>query len=205
MIGALLAVVGLLAGPPTFWVERDGLDLRATVDATSLADAALTRRLQSGLTTTLRLTLRLREYDDDDALAQRVFVAQARWDLWGEKLRVQLDGAPPTDYPSVEAFAEAFLKRVAVPLGARIPLDDTSYVLDVRVEVNPMTDETVARIRRWLLDPGRADGDPAGRTLFGTVVRLFENLKTGAAEQVLTAQAHPFRGDRLPLFGQEPR
>ena len=198
----LLLVVALLTPKPWFWVERGPAGIMVSADLTGLFDAALARRLTSGLTTTLTTRLALRQHDDPSIHGEWQQTARVRWDLWAETLVVQIAGAPPPprQYPSAQAFADELLKFRGIRIADDLPLDSTVYELHATLEVNPMTGEQLARTRRWLGDNQRSTGlDPQDRGLLGSFVRLFENFKPARAERTLRAKGRPFRGDRLPM------
>jgi hypothetical protein len=205
VIAALL--VALLATPatePWFWVERDGDGLRVTADLTPLFDAKEVRRLTSGLTTTLHLTLDIRDHDEGTVRGATWREARARWDLWDEVLYVELEDPTGTEarrYPSVDAFLNEFARFQTEPLAGSVERDPTIYDVRAVLEVNPLSVDDQARMRRWLAEPGAGPRlDPVSRTLFGSFVRLFDNLRPGAAERVLRAAGHPFRADRLQYY-----
>lgn len=203
-----LLLIGLLAGgEPGFWVERDGETLRLSVVLAGLFDAPLHRRLTSGLTTTLHLKVVVHEHASDDTRGVTWRMARARWDLWDETLTATLqtpDGAETRAFPTVEAFVAAFATFAAEPVATGVALDPTVYRVAVTLQVNPMTAERLAQARRWLtFDGAGSDPDLLSRSLFGSVLQLFDNLRAGEAERTLRAGGHPFRADRLPLH-REP-
>jgi hypothetical protein len=53
----------------------------------------------------------------------------------------------------------------------------------VIVELNPLSADTVQRIRRWL---SRSSGELSGDAFFGSFVSIFVSRKLGAAERALT-------------------
>ena len=201
MIALALAV--LLAAPPTVpWVERDGASLRLSADVTGLFDDDLRRRLRSGLSTTLRLRVELRDVDSDEIVGFSWRVARVRWDLWDERLTavIETPAQVRTDtYADLNRFATAFAVFDGVTIALGVAADQRVYRPRIQLEVNPVSAEQMARMRRWLSAPdGQAALDPFGSGLLGSFVRLFDNLKPGAAERVLTVDGVPARADRLP-------
>jgi hypothetical protein len=202
MILALAAAL-LMSPPtaPTFWIERGARAIIASADLRPLIDADLRRRLTSGLTTTLVLTLQLR--DEDNALIGGTLrVARARYDLWHEQVAVVLDGpngSRTETYASVNLFLRAFAQVRSTVIAPLVPRDARLYRLHARLEVNPLSDAQLARMRRWLAQSPDGTGlDPLRGTLLGSFVRFFDNLKPGVAERRIDAVAHPVRGDRMP-------
>lgn len=202
-IAARLLLVALCALPTRPWLERDGAALVISVDLAPMFDEALRARLTSGLTTTLRLRLELR--DTDDAIVGFGWrVAQVRWDLWDEALTAVIDtpaGPEAATYPSVDAFVAAFARLDRIPIAAGVPRDARVLRPVLRLEINPVSAEKLARMRRFLTSPEGTVIDPFGSGLLGSFVRLFDNLKPGSAERVSTLTGQPVRADRLPFVG----
>ena len=210
---ALLVLAGLLDAPQPPWVERDGARVRVTADlrpwfapAPVQADTPpLRTRLTSGLTTRLRFWLEIR--DRDGRLAgvalRRVRV---RWHLWDERFTTVIEdarGARTPAFKSLEALIDGIARFEHWPVEARLPTDASVYRVQAVLEVNPVTAEQAARMRRWLASPqAPARLDPLGGGLMGSFVRLFDNFKAGPVEARLALQGPPFRADRLPWFGR---
>ncbi len=203
----LVALLAAPAGQPWLWVEREGDTLRVTADLRGLLDEREARRLTSGLTTTLSLRLELREHDGGAIRGLSLRRARARWELWDEALQVELEtpgGTSARRYASIDEFANEFANLRAEPVGWGIAVDETIYEVRAVLEVNPLTLDQQAQMRRWLAEPGGGPRlDPVSRTLFGSFVRLFDNLRPGSAERVLRVAGHPFRADRLQYHKAE--
>jgi hypothetical protein len=209
MTGLLL--IGALLGSPTdpgLWLERDGNRIMLTAAAHNLADADVRRRLRSGLTTTLRMQIWLREFETGTVRGGWWSIARARWDLWDETLTVTiqtLSGERTQTYPDIDSFLRAFGELKRRTLARDVALNETLYQVHLRIEVNPLSADKLALMRRWLASPGTANFlDPMGSGLFGSFVRLFDNLKPGRAERVVESTGHPVRGDRLPFVRKAP-
>ena len=201
MIAALLTL--LLAVPAiTPWVERDGTSLLLSAPLERLFDEALQRRLRSGLTTTLRLQVWIEGHDDARIHGGTWRVARVRWDLWEEHLTAVIDtpdGSRAGRYDDVPGFARDFAHLTALPIARGVAQDETLYRVQIRMEINPLSDEQLARMRSWLVLPAAPSGlEPLGSGLLGSFVRFFDNLKPGVAERTVAVEGHPFRGDRLP-------
>ena len=209
MMGLLL-IGALLGGPadPGLWLERDGSRIMLTAAGQNLADDDVRRRLKSGLTTTLRLQVWLRELETGTVRGGWWSIARARWDLWDESLTVTIEtlsGERTETFQDVDTFLRAFAALRRRELAQDVALDDTLYQVHLRIEVNPLSADKLALMRRWLASPGTANFlDPMGSGLFGSFVRLFDNLKPGRAERAVESTGHPVRGDRLPFVREAP-
>ena len=74
------------AASASFWVEREGDTLRATVDLRPLCEADVRRRLGSGPSADLKLGLALREHGTEVVRGRIVRVASVRWDAFRDRL-----------------------------------------------------------------------------------------------------------------------
>ena len=202
MIVCLLALLLAAAPAITPWIERDGTSLVLSAPLDRLFDADLLRRLRSGLTTTLRLQVWIEGHDETTIYGATWRVARIRWDLWEEHLTAIIDtpeGSRTDRYDDVPAFARGFARLEGLPIARGVAQDDHLYRVRIRMEINPLSDEQLARMRSWLVLPGAPSAlDPMGSGLLGSFVRFFDNLKPGVAERTLVVEGHPFRGDRLP-------
>jgi len=65
------------------------------------------------------------------------------------------------------------------------------YMLAMEVELNPVSKETLAEVRRWL-SQGTGGGLDRGGAFFGSFVSVFVNPKIAAADRVLRIRSQPF-------------
>ena len=202
---SLLLLIWALAAPnPTFWAERDGTTLRCNADLRAMGDAALEEKLRSGLTTTLRLHIQLVHIESEEIRGQIVRRARARWDLWDEALYVELEqpggGVAQSRFTDAGDFLSELTAFKGSALAREIPITPAVYKIQAVLKINPLPEAQLAQTRRWMWANSEGGLDPLARGLFGSFVRLFENLKTGAAERTLKAEGAPFRADRLPFY-----
>lgn len=166
---------------------EDGV-ARVGAHASDLADAELVRALQRGLPQ--RLVTRVYAYRGAGGTPVAVGVRACRVTQhpWTRAYRVELQTAT-TDRTetlrTTEAVLEACLDLDALPIGrAR----DWSAARGERVwfavviELNPLSPDTVHRIRQWLAQPDGAG--VGGDAFFGSFVSLFVNRRIGEADRV---------------------
>ena len=162
---------------------------RVRADASDLADPALVRRLQSGLPQTL--VTRVYAYRGAAATPLAVGVRSCRitYDPWGLSYRVQIQTAASDrseTMSSIDRVVDACLDLDGLEVGR--PSDweaarGADVWFAVLFELNPLSPDTVHRIRRWL---SRPDGVGAsGDAFFGSFVSLFVNRRIGDAERIL--------------------
>ncbi len=152
-------------------------------------DAETRRKLASGLPQTL--VFRTYAYTSDVEVPVAVSARSCRvvYDLWEERYRVQIAderGDRTSSLTTVEEVVSQCLVAQRLPLGTSRdwePLHGRAVTFAVLVELNPLTADTVQRVRRWLARPqrGRVDSD----SFFGSFVSLFVNRGIGAAERTL--------------------
>jgi hypothetical protein len=65
------------------------------------------------------------------------------------------------------------------------------FVLGMVVELNPVSQQTLAEVRRWL-SLGTGGGLDHGGSFFGSFVSVFVNPKLPAADRVFRLRSQPF-------------
>jgi hypothetical protein len=87
---------------------------------------------------------------------------------------------------SIDRVVDACVHLDEMPIGTASDwtrASGASVWFGVVVELNPLSPETVHRLRRWLARPDGAGVD--GDAFFGSFVSLFVNRRIGDAERVL--------------------
>lgn len=166
---------------------RDGAP-EVAFSAMDLANHSVREKLSSGLLQTI--VMRVYAYREN---GQPITVAprscRVAYDLWEEVYRVQVQDSR-TDH--VESFGtiDAVLERCLIARHVRVgtaadygALAGDSIYFAVLLEVNPISPDTVHRLRRWLSRP--AGGGREGDAFFGSFVSLFVNRRIGSAERTL--------------------
>jgi hypothetical protein len=175
--------------------ERGGL-LTMTAGVPELVDAPLREKLRSGFTSTI--VLRAYLYREGQAGPLRVTARTylLSYDLWDEVylLRVHDPRGEMSLRTHLEAEALERLTRLeAFPLTTLDGLArGVRYFADVLVEVNPISPELLAQVRRWLAHPGGSERLSGGETFFGSFVSVFMNGQVSEAERVLQFRSQPF-------------
>jgi hypothetical protein len=163
---------------------------RISVSSSDLVTADVRRKLESGLPQTL--VTRIYAYPESGGSPIAVTPLQCRvaYDLWEEVFRVQVQtasGDRSESASTIEQVVRRCLVARDVPVGTTADYAarrGSRVYFAVLVELNPMSPDTVQRIRRWLARPngGRLDGD----AFFGSFVSMFVNRRIGAAERTLS-------------------
>ncbi len=74
---------------------------------------------------------------------------------------------------------------------ATVPRGRNHY-LGMVIELNPVSEETLAEMRRWLTRSAQATTIDPGSSVFGSFVTVFVNPKLPDADRVLRLRSQPF-------------
>ena len=174
------------------FVER-GEDLTVSANITKLFDSSAFGALNSGFLTTVEVQIWVYPRDSTEPIAYTRITRSVVYDMWDEVFTVK-----PCDSCKaikVKSPAEA-LKRLSTiddePVAklADIPYEDI-YYLAIRADLNPVSKETMAEVRRWL-SQGTGGGLDRGSVFFGNFVSVFVNPKIAEADRVLRVRSQPF-------------
>lgn len=158
--------------------------------ARDLADRSVRDKLDSGLPQTL--VMRIYAYGED---GQPIAVAprscRITYDLWEEVYRVHVQ-EPELDrverFRSLDAVLARCLVSRRVPIGRAsdyASLAGQRIYFATIVELNPLSPDTVHRLRRWLARPAGGGRVGGGEAFFGSFVSLFVNRRIGSAERTI--------------------
>lgn len=169
--------------------------LYVTTDVTSVFDKSAYDRLEDGLLSTVVIRLWVFPKGGKRPVAFQLLHREVVYDLWGEVYEVALTGPSGRRVYRVKYKAEALklvtgLDQVAMCDVAVIPYEQ-QFELAVVAELNPVSAETMAEVRRWLSD-GSGGGLDRGGSFFGSFVSVFVNLKVPDADRVLRVRSQPF-------------
>jgi hypothetical protein len=157
--------------------------LRASFSYRDVLDAALAKKIQSGLTMTIAMRAYVYRAGTSTPVALAPRVCKVVFDLWDEVFRVHIsEPEGERDQAAVldgvrrlctEARDLAVVKRNLLTGGE-------PYFLGVVVDVNPVSQEMIDQMRRWLTKP-------TGSTVIGPSDALFGNFAQLFARQVATS------------------
>jgi hypothetical protein len=158
--------------------------------ARDFIDAEVTKKLQSGLPQTLITRLYAYSERDPEPVAVAALSCRVVYDLWEGEYRIerQTEKSDRTlSVKSLEGVLSECLVLHDVSLG-----DANSFTRQrghpvyfaVAIELNPLSQDTIQRIRRWLARP--AGSELTGNAFFGSFVSIFVGRKLGSAEKVLS-------------------
>ena len=167
------------------WDDKQMLHIG--VSYRELVDGATTKKLQSGLPTTIVTRAGLFRAGENRPIAGIARTCVVTFDLWDELYHLKINGGPDEVVISIDGSPEGVLRRCAeleftVPRWALAPKGDF-YVL-ANGSVNPVSGDMVERIKRWVTRPVGTNV-AAGDALFGSFVDLFVTRGIGDADRVL--------------------
>jgi len=201
---SLLALLGAgqaLAAPPTVrtvGVARKADKLMVSVGLQDLFGPRDVERLLSGFSTRVLIRVALVRDGGDEPVTQAMRLAEIVYDLWDEKLRVRLS----TEKPGVAETQVVSTPKAAVDLATSLvafPVIESSrlepgagYHLSLRADLNPISEELVSNLRRWLSHPSGRGRSGSGDSFFGSFVSVFVNPRVDDSERVLQVVSQSF-------------
>ncbi|MBL0214336.1 MAG: hypothetical protein IPQ07_10655 [Myxococcales bacterium] len=176
------------------FVER-GEQLHVTASLAKLFDRAAYEALDSGFTSTAVIRIWIYPRDSTEPVAFMLIQRQVLYNLWDEVYELKFDESAGRKVVKEKRKAEALrritsLDDLAVAPLASLPYDQI-YLLAMEVELNPVSKETLAQVRRWL-SQGTGGGLDRGGAFFGSFVSVFVNPKIAEADRVIRIRSQPF-------------
>jgi hypothetical protein len=174
------------------FIER-GASLTVTTKINKLFDTSAYNTLKSGFVSTVVVQTWVYPKSSTNPIAWTRDRRTVVYDLWDEVYTVRLcEKCKPM---KVKYQSEAFkllteITDQPVAALADIPYGDI-YYLAIRVDLNPVSPETLTEVRRWL-SQGTGGGLDRGGVFFGSFVSVFVNPKIAEADRVLRIRSQPF-------------
>ncbi len=178
------------------WFAEKSGKLVVNTSFTELFDAKAYAALDSGFASTI--ILRAYVYDERNGLPVALSLATFRvaYDLWDETYLVRIEDGRGQKNWRFNRRADA-LKAVtevdAFPLAAlsQISIGPRYYCLLI-VELNPVSEERLAEMRRWMTRRAGSTEIDTNSSFFGSFVSVFVNPKMQGSDAVLRIQSQPF-------------
>lgn len=178
---------------------RDGVP-RLDFSAVDLADASLREELDSGTPQTL--SMRVYSFrSSGEPITASGRQCRVTLDLWERLYRVEIQDARGDRSESFATLDETLrhclvASRMAVGSATDYAaLHGEPVYFAVILELNPLSPDTVHRLRRWLSRPA-AGGRLGGDAFFGSFVSLFVNRRIGSAERTMSFRSQQLRVSR---------
>jgi hypothetical protein len=200
---AMIIVIGHAQGEAastvrTVGISRKGNQLVVSVGLQDLFGPRDVERLLSGFSTRVLIRVALLRDGVSEPVATATRLAEVVYDLWDEKLRVRLSASKAsTSQTLVVSTAQAAVDAATSLAGFAIADADTldglsPYHLSVRADLNPISDELVTNVRRWLSHPSGRGRAGSADSFFGSFVSVFVNPRIDDSERMLQVTSQSF-------------
>lgn len=179
-------------------IEAGDGKLLVSVGLQDLITGADRQRLTSGFATRVLVRVYLHEEGVDDPVSVAFQRAEIVYDLWDERFRVRVTRDTGRDSLSDARTPEDAIWRTCALW--HFPVADLQrlrpgahYFLAFRADLNPISEELLADVRRWLVQPPRGQRRVgAGDSVFGSFVSIFVNPRVEDSERQLRFLSQPF-------------
>lgn len=180
------------------FIERGNV-LTVNTTITKLFDSAAYNALDSGFTSTVFIRVWVYPSGSTEPVAFVALDRQVVYNLWDEEYVLSFKepgGRRQFKEKRKSEALKALTSLDGVPIAplASLPYGsptDNVFNLAMQVELNPVSDQTLAEVRRWLTQ-GSGGGLDRGGAFFGSFVSVFVNPKIPAADRVLRMRSQPF-------------
>lgn len=169
--------------------------LRASVSFRDVIDKKVEQKLTSGLANVIALRIYVLREGEDNPVALSVRTCRVVYDLWDEVFRIKVSG-PGQERDIAVLTLDGVLRQCAevkdFPIADKALLTDKkAHFLGVIVDVNPVSPEMLAEMRRWVTRPPGSTGIARSDALFGSFVGLFVR-QIGASDRTLKFRSQAF-------------
>jgi hypothetical protein len=176
--------------------------VKLTLGFRDVVDAEIEKKLESGLPTVVTMRGYLFRESGGDPVALMAKSCRIVYDLWDEVFHIQLvqpGGSTAEVVVNVEGVLRLCCEAKQIPLVDRAVLAaGARYFVATLVEVNPVSQQMLDRIKRWVTRPNGASAIGPGDSLFGSFVGLFV-ARIGDADRKLEFRTQAFFPPVPPL------
>jgi hypothetical protein len=214
LLGCAVLAVSLGAAGPVHAAEIDEGDeiRRVRLDFVERGSELLVKRIaigsllfdqgayraleQNPLATVVVVRFYIYRQGETRPVSYRLVTARIVYDLWLEAYEVRIDSGQERRSGRYQRLAEAHRAITEFADLSVAQLADIAvgphYYLAVVAELNPVSEETMAEVRRWLTRPAGAARLDRETSFFGSFVSIFVNARLPEAERVIRARSQPF-------------
>jgi hypothetical protein len=176
------------------FVER-GDALTVSTVISQLFDNPAYNALDSGFTSTVVIRVWVYPKDSQDPISFVLLRRQVVYNLWDEAYELRFDEPSGRRDFKEKRKSEALKQLTSIddlPIARLTSIPHESiFLLALQVELNPVSKETLAAVRRWLTQ-GQGGGLDRGGAFFGSFVSVFVNPKIPEADRVVRLRSQPF-------------
>lgn len=178
------------------FIERDDLLTIASLPdkgspLAKLFDIGAYNALASGFTSTVVIRIWIYPRDSTDPVAFALYERKALYNLWDEVYELKIDGRIMKEKRQADALKRlTSIEDLPISRLSVLPIGQ-EFQLAMQAELNPVSKETLAEVRRWL-SQGTGGGLDRGGAFFGSFVSVFVNPKIPEADAVIRIRSQPF-------------
>jgi len=178
-------------------ISHSSRALLATVSFPDLFTDTTRARLDSGFWTTVVTRVAVQRVGQDSPVSLALRTCRVRYELWEEHYEVEVrdhTGQTSSIAETQEAAIAACTTLADFPIADRDAITTGRFYVVIATELNPVSEELLDSIRRWLRNPqGGHQRIDRGNSFFGSAVSLFVNNRIGRSDR-----SHRFRSQ---VFG----
>ena len=181
-------------------VVAKGGQLQISVGLQDLFGPTERQHLTSGFSTRILIRVALQDASTDDREPVSLAVQRAEivFDIWDEKFSVRVTRGLGAELRALAPNADEAIWRATVLW--QFPIAETGrlrpggrYVVLVRGDLNPISEDLLADVRRWLVQPARGQRKlGAGDSFFGSFISIFVNPRIEDSERQVRFTSQPF-------------
>ncbi len=210
LCGALLAARPAYADDPpsprtaSFEWDEGKRELFVSLAFRDVVDEEIRRKLSRGLPATIVFTGTLYRRGVKVPISTTAQTCKITWHVWTEAYRLEVtrpDGSRTRWTTTLEGVLRrcAEVSRLLVATSKDVTAGVSVY-LRARVDVNPLSQEVLEKIKLWVNRPARTGTAAPGDALFSTFTGLFMQ-RVGSAERTLELLTF----EMLPIVGGPPK
>ncbi len=187
--------VGAIRDAKMVWEGTSREHLLTDLSFRDVVDGEIRDKLSRGLPTTIVFTATLHRPGISEALATTAQTCRVTWHVWEEAYRLEISRPgeirPPTWTTTIEGVLRrcAEVHRLLTATRSQV-VGNGPLVLEAKVQVNPVSEEVLQKIKRWVSRPTGTSTAAPGDALFSTFTGLFLQ-RIGEAERVLVFSTRP--------------
>jgi len=158
------------------------------------------QHLTSGFSSRILIRVALQDASSEtrEPVALGIQRAEIVYDIWDEKFSVRVTRGLGAELRALAPNADEAIWRATVL--SQFPIADIGrlrpggrYVVLVRGDLNPISEDLLADVRRWLVQPARGQRRlGAGDSFFGSFVSIFVNPRIEDSERQVRFVSQPF-------------
>lgn len=188
-------VVGATRDARLTWDGATRDRLLADISFRDIIDGEIRGKMSRGLPTTIVFTATLHRPGAPQVLSTTAQTCRVTWHVWEEAYRLEISRPGEIRAPVWTTTIEGVLRRCAevhrlFTATREQVAGNGALVLRAKVQVNPVSEDVLQKIKRWVSRPTGTSTAAPGDALFSTFTGLFLQ-RVGEAERILVFTTRP--------------